>query len=151
VHDRLGSNWRMGELHAAAGIAQFQRLGGTLARRRELARWYDEHLAGLPGLHPHPVPAGSVGNAYKYVALLDDGIDRAALKRRLAERHQVRLAGEVYDTPLHRQPYLAERFAGRGFPEAERFADRHVCLPLFPGMTAAQLEAVRAALEAELR
>lgn len=150
VHGLLGSNWRMSELHAATGIAHLERLAGFLERRRELARWYDEHLAGLPGLRPHPEPAGVTGNVYKYVALLDDGVDRAALKRRLAERHGVRLAGEVYDTPLHRQPYLAARFAGRCFPVAERFADRHVCLPVFPSMTAAQRTAVLRALRTEL-
>lgn len=137
VHDDLGSNWRMGELHAAVGVTHLARLEEVLAERRRLAERYDEYLADVPALTRYTVPKQCLSNHYKYVAFLPDGVDRAELKRRLRARG-VALSGEVYDVPLHRQPYFAEAFAGRSLPCAEWFADRHICLPLFPGMTARQ-------------
>lgn len=149
VHDELGSNWRMGELHAAVGVTHLSRLAEVLAERRGLAEWYDGHLDRVPGLTRFAVPKQCVPNHYKYVAYLPEGVDRAALKRRLRARG-VALSGEVYDVPLHRQPYFAAAFAGRRLPRAEWFADRHVCLPLFPGMTHRQQERVVEALREEL-
>lgn len=145
VHTDLGSNWRMSEMHAAVGLSQLTRLDEVLAERRRLAAWYDEHLARVPGLTRYEIPGGCSTNYYKYLALLPDGVDRAALRRRLRARG-VTLAGEVYDVLLPRQPYFAERFADRRYPNAERFADRHICLPLFPGMTTRQQRRVIAEL-----
>ena len=150
VHGSLGSNWRMSELHAAVGIAQLERLDEILAERRRLAAWYDEHLSSVPRLRHYEVPRDVRTNYYKYVALLDDGVSRPELKRRLRERHGVALAGEVYDTLLSEQPYFAEAFAGRVFERAGWFARQHICLPLFQGMTERQLRAVIDALRDEL-
>jgi dTDP-4-amino-4,6-dideoxygalactose transaminase len=82
--------------------------------------------------------------------MLADDVDRAALKSRLRERHGVRLAGEVYDLLLADQPYFAKAFEGRAFPAARRFADHHICLPLYPDMTAAEQDRVIAALRQAL-
>jgi perosamine synthetase len=149
-HAVLGSNWRMSELHAAAGIAQLSRIDVALTERRRLAARYDALLAGLPGIRPHRVPAGTVTNWYKYVAFLDDHVDRESLRRRLREQHGVALAGGVYDTIVPAQPYFGGSFPLDAYPNARWFADRHVCLPLFPGLTDGQQVAVAAALRTEL-
>ncbi|MEU6742842.1 DegT/DnrJ/EryC1/StrS aminotransferase family protein [Streptosporangium sandarakinum] len=149
VHVAAGGNWRMSELHAAVGVTHLARLAEVTAERRRLAEWYDDHLGAVPGLGRHTVPGGCVSNHYKYVAYLPEGADRAAVRARLRAAG-VSLAGEVYDTPLHRQPYFAESFAGRRFPGAESFTERHVCLPLFPGMTRRQQERVLTALREAL-
>jgi len=145
LHEDLGSNWRMSELHAAVGLTHLARLAEVLAERRRLAAWYDENLARVPALTHHEISPDCATNHYKYLALLPDGVDRAALKRRL-RTGGVRLAGEVYDVPLHRQPYFAPRFGDRSYPRAEAFTARHICLPIFPGMTTAQQERVVQAL-----
>jgi dTDP-4-amino-4,6-dideoxygalactose transaminase/dienelactone hydrolase len=138
VHAVLGSNWRMSEVHAAVGIAHLERLGDIVGERRALAAAYDDLLGDVPRLRVHRPPAGSHSNYYKYVALLDDGIDRDRLRRNLRERHGVALSGGVYDTLVPDQPYFADRAVRRAYPGAERFASRHICLPLFNGMTREQ-------------
>ncbi|CAM5409451.1 DegT/DnrJ/EryC1/StrS family aminotransferase [Streptomyces abikoensis] len=150
-HDVPGGNWRMGELPAALGTVDLERFGAALAARRAAAARYDELLAGMGGLRPFPVPKASGSNFYKYLACLDDGVDRAALKARLRERHGVALAGEVYDTLLCEQPCF--RGAGESaaaFPRARWFAGRHVALPLYPSLTEAEQFRVAAALRSEL-
>jgi perosamine synthetase len=149
VHALLGSNWRMSELHAAVGIAHLERLGAIVGERRALAARYDDLLGDVPALRAYRPPASSYSNYYKYVALLEDGVDRDLLRQRLSERHRVALSGGVYDTLVPDQPYFAGRPRG-SYPSAELFAGRHVCLPLFAGMTEQEQVIVVRALRTEL-
>jgi perosamine synthetase len=150
VHDRLGTNWRLSEVHASVGLAHFAQLDEMLAERQALAAYYDEHLDTVPRLRRYTPPSGVASNYYKYVAFLDDGVDRADLKARVRRNHGVALAGEVYDVLLSDQPYFAEQFAGRTFERAAWFTRAHICLPAFPSMTTAEQKHVLRALRAEL-
>jgi perosamine synthetase len=144
-HVRLGYAWRMSELHAAVGLVQLARLDEFVERRRRVARLYDEALPEVAGIRPLPVPEWCRSNYYKYVALLDPGLDRAALKRRLREEHGVGLSGEVYARPLHHQPVFAG-LPGGPLPVAEDVCARHVCLPVHSDMTDAEATRVVAGL-----
>ncbi|GAA1964985.1 DegT/DnrJ/EryC1/StrS family aminotransferase [Kitasatospora viridis] len=146
LHDSLGSNWRLSEVHAAVGLAQLRRFAERTAARARLAARYDEQLAGLAGLRVQPVPEGSTTSWYKYLVHLDEGVDRAELKARLRAEHGIALAGEVYDLLLCDQPYFAAGFGGRAFPQAREFADRHACLPLYPELTEGEQDRVVRAL-----
>jgi dTDP-4-amino-4,6-dideoxygalactose transaminase len=145
-HVRLGSAWRMSELHAVTGLVHLRRMTAAITRRREVAARYDKALAGLDGLTPLAEPSGCRSNVYKYIVLLPPGTDRARFKEAVRER-EVQLAGEVYDLPLHRQPVLAE-YAGAALPVAEDAAARHVCLPVHSDMTDGEVDQVLAAVSA---
>jgi perosamine synthetase len=147
-HVRHGYAWRMSEQNAVTGLVHLRRMEESIARRREVAARYDKALAELDGLRPLAEPPGCRSNIYKYIALLPEGADRAAFKRELAERHDVRLAGEVYDIPLHRQPVLAEYAGGEPLPAAESVCARHVCLPVHSDMTDDEVDQVLAAVAA---
>lgn len=148
LHSREGYNWRMSELHAAVGELHLRRLARFVAERRRLAHAYDRALRGIPGVRPLAVPSGCASNYYKYVAVLDRGIDRRALKARLRERHGIGLSGEVYEVPCHRQPYFKDAYPPGSFPVAEDLAARHVCLPIYAGMRARDVGYVATALRA---
>src|SRR5262244_492480 len=145
-HVRLGYNWRLSELHAAVGLSQLRRLEEFVAERRRVAEAYTRRLTGVCGIEPLLPPDGSRSNFYKYVALLDSAVDRVALKRTLKERFQVSLSGEVYETPCHRQPVFKPWAAG-GLPVADEVCSRHICLPIYPGMTEAEVDRVVLALQ----
>ena len=148
-HVLHGYAWRMSELAAVTGLVHLRRLrrvhrapprGGRPVRRSA--------LAGLDGLDPLGEPPGCRTNFYKYIAVLPPGADRAAGSgRQLADEHEVRLAGEVYDLPLHRQPVFAE-FAGPPLPVAEDLCARHICLPVHSDMTADEVDQVVTAVSA---
>jgi perosamine synthetase len=148
-HVCMGYNWRLSELHAAVGLSQLGRLQEFVAERRRVAETYTQRLAGMVGIEPLVPPAGSRANFYKYVAFLDDGVDRLALKQALKEGFRVSLSGEVYETPCHRQPVFKNWAAGT-FPVADDVCSRHVCLPIYPGMTEAEIEHVVWALQETL-
>ena len=148
-HVRLGYAWRMSELHAAVGLTQLARLDEFVAVRRRIAGLYDRALADLPGITPVLAPEGSAPNYYKYLAVLDGGIDRAALKQAMREQHRVGMSGEVYASPLHRQPVFAGIAAG-ALPVSEDLCARHVCLPIHNDMTDPEAEQVIDGLRAVL-
>ena len=47
----------------------------------------------------------------------------------------------MYDTPLHHQPVFSH-LADRPLPGAEWLCARHVCLPLYPSLTEADVDLV---------
>jgi perosamine synthetase len=148
LHTRLGYNWRMSEPHAAIALSQFGRLDEFIAHRQHVAARYDAALAASP-VRPLTIPETSRCNFYKYPAFLPEDVDRAALKQLLRADYGVGLSGEVYDTPLHRQPVF-EAWADGPLPGAEAICDRHVCLPVSAVMTDDDVDYVVASLHAAL-
>lgn len=140
-HVRLGSAWRMSELQAAVALVHLGRLDEFIEVRRTVAARYDEGLRDCPGITTLALPPGSDSNYYKYIAVLDEGIDRGAFKSRLREEHSVGLSGEVYATPLHLEPVF-KGLCDTPLPAAEDLCARHVCLPVHSDMTSAEVDQV---------
>lgn len=140
----VGHNWRMSEVTALIALQQTRKAPALFASRKKAAAFYDRALEGLRGATPLAMPAGLDSTYYKYVVMLDEGVDRAALKKRMKDEHNVSLTGEIYADLCHTEPVWANEpgtalNAGDRFPGAERLAARHVCLPLYPGLTDAEL------------
>lgn len=130
-HAEIGSNWRMAEFCAAVGVVHLRRLDEFIAWRQKIADLYDRLLPAIPELTViRPVGRTS---GYKKIALLPAGVPRDAIKSALKEKG-VGLPGGVYETPLHRQPVF-EKTAQGSFPAADDVCARHICLPLYYGMT----------------
>jgi len=137
VHVEMGYNWRMSEVHAAIGLSQFARLEEFIEDRRRIAKVYDEELKKIDKVTPIKIPPNVKSNYYKYVALLDKGIERGAIKKELREKYGVSLSGEVYELPCHLQPIFKETFGYKKgeYPRAEDLCERQICLPISAAMT----------------
>jgi dTDP-4-amino-4,6-dideoxygalactose transaminase len=140
IHNKLGYNWRMSEPHAIIGLTHFRHLPEFIAERNRLARVYDRMLKGVPGIRPLVLAEGTVSNYYKYIAMLDEKIDRAKLKKILREKYDVGLSGEVYELPVHLQPIFEGKYKTGDLPAAEHVCAHHVCMPLYPRMSDADAE-----------
>jgi dTDP-4-amino-4,6-dideoxygalactose transaminase len=150
AHVRLGSAWRMSELHAAVGLVHLRRLDEFIAVRRRIAARYDAALADVDEITPL-VPARGSGHCYyKYPALLAPGIDRDALKKRLAEEHGVGMSGEVYARPLHLEPVF-QSVAHSPLSVSEDVCARHVCLPVHSDMSDDEADLVIEAITTAVR
>ena len=51
-HTHLGYNYRLDEMSAALGRVQMSRLDELLAKREQVADWYNQRLAEIPGVEP---------------------------------------------------------------------------------------------------
>jgi dTDP-4-amino-4,6-dideoxygalactose transaminase len=144
VHTEMGYNWRMSEIHAAIGLSQFARLEEFIADRRRIAQIYDKELEKLNRVSPLRIPSSVKSNYYKYVAMLEDGIDRAGLKKEMKGKKGVGLSGEVYELPCHLQPIFKDLYGFKGgeLPISEDLCRRQICLPVFATMTDEQAKYV---------
>lgn len=141
-HDRLGYNYRLGELSAALGVAQLERLEKMLKRRSRVAGWYGEQLSEIDGLQlPCPDRDGAERSWFVYVVQLPDGSDRARVIARLAADG---IASKPYLPAIHLQPYFRERFGFRRgeFPVCEKVAERTLALPFFTDIKESQVDRV---------
>lgn len=135
LHDKLGYNWRMSEVHAAIGLVHLNRLEEFIEERNEIAKVYDEGLKDAEKIIPLKIPEGCRTNYYKYIALINEkSIDRNALKRKMREEFGVGLSGEVYELPCHLQPIFKGQYQEGDFPLAEDICKKHICLPVYQGM-----------------
>lgn len=143
----LGFNYRMTDLQAALGVSQMRRLDDYVARRHALAANYGRRLKELPVATPWQ-DADSYSGMHLYVIRLDTTAIRAS-HREVFER--LRAAGigvNLHYIPVYRQPYYARQgFSVSDFPEAERYYAEAISLPMYPGLTDADLQHVVASLE----
>ena len=146
-----GYKFAMHDISAAVGIHQLGRLDGWIARRRELAELYDSRLEGLPLELLPPVPGHAQHAHHLYIVRLSPiaAIDRDGLARGLRVRN---IGTSVHFRSLHLHSYYRERFGFRpdDLPVAADWSERALSLPLFPAMTAEDVEDVAQAIEALL-
>lgn len=133
VHGEIGFNYRMEGIQGLVLNHKLRRLDQWTAERRVIAHQYQQGLSGLPLHLPQIVNDDHVWHLF--VVLSDR---RDALKAHLAA--QGIETGLHYPVPLHRQPCLAH-LTGRSeeFPVSDRFGRECLSLPLFTGMTGAQV------------
>ena len=70
-HYFLAPNYRMNELTGAVALAQLQKLGSVVERRRRAAARLTEAIANLPGISPQKRPGGSDPSYWRYCVNVD--------------------------------------------------------------------------------
>jgi len=138
VHRYEGYTARLDTLQAVVLLHKLPLLDTWNAQRRTAATFYAEHLDGVGDLTLPPIPLGSNPVWHLYVV-------RTTKPDRLAEFLRTRGigTGRHYPEPIHLTGAYAQLGYGLGdFPVAEALAREAVSLPMFPGISEAQLEAV---------
>lgn len=151
VHGRMGYNWRLSEPHSIIGLAHCKHLNEFVSERQSIAKYYDAALSEVEGVSPLLPPVGCKSNYYKYIVNTEEWIDRTALKKTLREEFEIGLSGEVYERPIHLQPYFEENYQIGMFPNAEKACANHICLPIFQGLSEDQCQQVIDALSKTLK
>jgi len=149
-HTYLGYNYRLDEMSAALGTAQMGRFEELSRKRQQVADWYAERLAEIPGVEtPAITPTTTRMSWFVYVIRLRKGMDRAAVAARLAERG---IPVRPYFLPIHLQPYMVKRFGYRkgDFPVTEDLGERGLAVPFSGVMREDEVELVCAELRSAL-
>lgn len=140
-----GVNARLDAIQAAVLRLKLERLEDWNERRRQVAAWYGEELAGT-GLQLPFEPDGRRHVYHLYVVRVPQ---RERVRTALAERGVQ--TGLHYPIPLHRQPAFAFLEIGEGaYPRAERAAAEVLSLPMHPHLTREQVAYVAEALRRAL-
>jgi perosamine synthetase len=141
-HTRLGYNYRLDELSAALGRVQLGRLDELLAKRAQVAAWYDERLAGVELVErPFVAPETTRMSWFVYVVRILAPATRDGVMRLLAGAE---IPSRPYFTPIHLQPFYRDTFGYRpgDFPVTERLGEISLALPFSGVMTEDQVELV---------
>ena len=150
VHDEIGFNYRLSNLHAALGVAQLEQLDAFVEDKRATAAFYQQALGRVDGVRPFVETA---------VGALDvlDGLGparRAPVPRRArADPRPSTRAGiqaRPLWRPLHLQPAFRAEQAGP-VPVAERLYARGLSLPCSVGITPEERQDVVDAVVQQLR
>ena len=145
-HIHLGYNYRLGEINAALGLSQLNRIDDLLARRDRVAGWYNERLRDLDGVGTMtPAPGTTRLSWFVYVIRLHPTIDRTTIIDRL---QRAGVPSRIYFSPIHLQPYYRERFGYREgmLPVTEAVSQTTLALPFHTNMKEAEVERVVATL-----
>lgn len=143
LHEFIGRNSRLDGMQAAILRVKLRHIDAWNERRREVAGWYDELLAGenaitLPVAHPDAEPVfhlyvvGVKERERVRQAMLEDGIG----------------VGIHYPVPLHEQPACSDLgYTPADLPHTRDAGQRVLSLPIFPELTREQAERVADALK----
>jgi dTDP-4-amino-4,6-dideoxygalactose transaminase len=147
-HTRLGYNYRLDEMSAALGLVQIQRIEELLAKREQVARWYNERLADVELVErPYIAPTTTRMSWFVYVVRIKPPANRDKVMRRLAEAN---IPSRPYFTPIHLQPFYREKFGYQqgDFPVTEHLGDASLALPFSGVMMEEQVDYVCQQLQA---
>jgi dTDP-4-amino-4,6-dideoxygalactose transaminase len=138
-----GYKYNLTDVAAAVGIVQLKRADVLQRSRQRAAARYFEQLVGLPIDLPSLAPPGGQHAWHLFPISLHAtaGVTRDELVARLT---QAGIGTSVHYRPLHQMSYWRERYPCRSheFPVADCYFTGAVTLPLFPGMTDAQVDRV---------
>ncbi|MGZ3689233.1 MAG: UDP-4-amino-4,6-dideoxy-N-acetyl-beta-L-altrosamine transaminase [Bdellovibrionota bacterium] len=144
-HD-LGFNYRMTDLQAALGTSQLTRLEEFIRAREERVEIYRTQLAELPLRMQSP--AEGVRSAHHLFVIRVDP-DRTKKKRRevFDSLREAGIGVNVHYIPVHLQPYYRALGFGSGdFPEAEKYYEEAISLPMYSSLTRVDQDRVIAAV-----
>jgi len=151
-HARLGFNYRLPDINCALGTVQMKRLDDILAKRNQVAGWYQERLKDEPRVRLQKVPGEVRISWFVFVVRLDDDYTQVKRDGILEKLRAQDIACSNYFTPIHLQPFYQSELGYRKgqFPNTEALSSRTVALPFHCGVSEADVERVVQALRAAL-
>ncbi|HEY9625048.1 MAG TPA: DegT/DnrJ/EryC1/StrS family aminotransferase [Crinalium sp.] len=150
-HTDIGTNSRLDTLQAAILSAKLPHLVDWNCDRYSIAQRYDALLSPLQAQGIVPIQnqsgEGHVYHLYVIRVTSDCPVDRSLLQVELAE--QGIQTGIHYPVPCHLQPAFQSLGYKLGdFPNAEALSQEILSLPMYPGLTEAQISRVVSAIDA---
>ena len=147
-HTEVGFNYRTTNLQAAIGLAQVQRIGGLLEKKRNIFARYAKNLGGLDGVWLNRTRAG-YSNSYWMVCLSAEEWDeesRLVLMAKLKERG---VDSRPFFCPMSDMPMYESRKIRN--PVSLELAYKGINVPSFVDMTMEQVDYVSSAIVDILR
>jgi len=140
-----GINAKMNEVQAAFGMLQLKYVDQAIAKREELANYYNEKLKNIAGITLLHLP-DNVKSSYSYYPILIDknifGSTRDDVYNRLKEQE---IFARRYFYPLISQfpTYKGlDSASPSNLPVAEKVAEQVLCLPFYPDLTVEDIDRI---------
>ncbi len=143
-HERLGYNFRLSDINCALGIAQLSRIEEIKAKRKKVARMYQEILASEDRLIVPSEPEGCDISWFVFVVRLAEEFSIEQRNRVLKGMTERGIQVGNYFPPVHLQPFMVERFGYKAgdFPITESVSQRTIALPFYNNLTKGEIAQV---------
>lgn len=144
VHDEISDNYRFTNLQAAVGLAQLERLDEFVSRKREMGRYYTEHLKEVKGLILPVEKTDYADNIYWVYGIVldkDISVDNQTIQKLLAEEG---IGSRTFFWCMHEQPIYSNMglFVDEIYPNAEYLARKGFYIPSGLALTREQMDKV---------
>lgn len=144
----LGFHYRITDIQCGLALSQFKKLDRFIARRRELVKRYDKKFAGMLNCRPAQIGGRDLSGHHLYVLRIDfdaAGLSRGQLMQELKARQ---IGSQVHYIPVPAQPhYRRLGFRPEDYPNAQRYYQEALTIPLFYDLTDEQQEHVITAIK----
>jgi len=139
-----GFKYNLTDIAAALGLGQLKKCQRFWEARQRIAQWYDDAFADIPEIQV-PVCRPEMQHAWHlYVIQLD--LDRLRVNRNtvIEELKEEGISTSVHFIPLHLHPYYRHTLqcTPADFPRATAAFERIISLPIYPKMTAGDVQKV---------
>lgn len=139
-----GYKYNLTDLASSLGIHQLSRAEELRSERQRLAERFALALGKVDALDMPQFPDDRLHSWHLFPIRLR--LDRLSIDRNqfMETMREQGIGSSVHWRPLHRHPYYEEHFGWKAsdLPVASREWERLVSLPLFPGMTEEEIQAV---------
>jgi perosamine synthetase len=151
-HERLGYNFRLSDINCALGIVQLSRIDEIKAKRKRVARWYQEILGDDNRLVVPTEPENCDMSWFVFVVRLACEFTLEQRDRVLEGMKDAGIQVGNYFSPAYLQPFVVERLGcKRGdFPVTDSASERTIALPFYNNLTKDDVAIVCSALKESL-
>jgi len=139
----LGFHYRITDMQCALAHSQLKKLDRFIARRRVLAKQYDEAFAGMTNYHPAQMDGGGQSGHHLYVLRINYAAVGLSRSQLMLELKALGIGTQVHYIPVPAQPYY-HRLGCRpeDYPHAQRYYQEALSIPLFYDLTDEQQEKI---------
>jgi len=134
----LGFNYRMTDLHAALGLSQLKRVEAFIEKRHSIARLYDQELGKLFFIQTPQQDISTYSSYHLYPICIkqnDYEINQLQVYKTLQKAN---VNVNLHYIPVYLQPYYQALGFKRGYcPQAEKYFQQTLSIPIFPTLTQA--------------
>ncbi len=143
-HKRLGYNYRLSDINCALGLAQLSRLDDFIAKRTQVAAWYQERLKQETRLIVPRTQENSLMSWFVFVVQLEKTYSLTDRDTLLKHLNKQGIQVSNYFPPLHLQPFIKDQYGHQegDFPVTESVSQRTVALPFYNNLSESEVAQV---------
>lgn len=151
-HERLGYNYRLSDINCALGIVQLSRIEEFKAKRKQVAKWYQQALGDEKRLIVPTEPDNCDMSWFVFVVRLADKYTVEQRDKVLEAIKEKGIQAKNYFPPVLLQPFMAEEFGGTQgeFPVTESVCKSTIALPFYNNLSQNEVETVSRCLKESL-
>jgi len=141
VHDELGFNFRMTNLQAALGLAQFERLDEFINRKRWIGRLYNEQFRNFPYFNIPLEKSEFAENIYWVYGILLNEKSKMNAEELMKLLNQKNIGTRPFFYPMHLQPVFKKMglFENEKYPVSEKLSEFGFYIPSGLALTEEQI------------